>query len=36
MQRAFFVVSNKETGKDKVKVCNILNSDSKKEASKGI
>jgi len=26
MQRAFYVVSNKETGKDKVKVCNISNS----------
>jgi hypothetical protein len=36
LQRAFYVVSNKETGKDKVKVCNISNSESRKETRKGI
>jgi hypothetical protein len=36
MQRAFFVVQNKETGQEKLKVCNVSNIESRKETRQGI
>jgi hypothetical protein len=36
IQRAFFVVQNKETGKEMLKVCNISNSESRKLTREGI
>jgi len=36
MQRAFFVVQNKETGQEKLKICNVSNIESRKETRQGI